>query len=70
MPMTLKELMRHESVPTTEKFYVGIEAEETARHLRKVTLEVTLSKSGIVPRAKKPEKAVGAEGLEPPTNEL
>lgn len=34
MPMVLKELMRHESVTTTEKFYVGIQAQETARHLR------------------------------------
>jgi hypothetical protein len=37
MPMVLKELMRHESVTTTEKFYVGINAQETARFLREVT---------------------------------
>lgn len=36
MPMVLKELMRHESVTTTEKYYVGIQAQETARHLREV----------------------------------
>jgi len=36
MPMVLKELMRHESVTTTEKYYVGIQAQETARHLRDV----------------------------------
>ena len=34
MPMVLKELMRHESVTTTEKYYVGVQAQETARHLR------------------------------------
>lgn len=31
--MILKELMRHESVQTTEKFYVGIQADETAAFL-------------------------------------
>ncbi|MBL8818857.1 MAG: site-specific integrase [Planctomyces sp.] len=31
--MILKELMRHESVTTTEKFYVGIQADETAAML-------------------------------------
>ena len=28
--MVLKDLMRHSSVTTTEKFYVGIQADETA----------------------------------------
>ena len=32
-PMVLKELMRHESVTTTEKFYVDIEADATAAML-------------------------------------
>jgi len=36
MPMVLKELMRHKTVLTTEKYYVGIQAQETAKHLRKV----------------------------------
>jgi integrase len=36
MPMVLKELMRHESVATTEKFYVGINAQQTAKFLREV----------------------------------
>jgi len=36
MPMVLKELMRHESVATTEKFYVGINAQRTAKFLREV----------------------------------
>jgi integrase len=41
MPMVLKELMRHASVTTTEKYYVGINAQQTAKFLREVTLEVT-----------------------------
>lgn len=36
MPMVLKELMRHKTVLTTEKYYVGIQAQETAAHLREV----------------------------------
>ncbi|MEO2034527.1 MAG: site-specific integrase [Planctomycetaceae bacterium] len=36
MPMVLKELMRHKTVLTTEKYYVGIQAQETATHLRQV----------------------------------
>lgn len=36
MPMVLKELMRHQTVLTTEKYYVGIKAQETAQHLREV----------------------------------
>ncbi len=35
-PMVLRELMRHASVTTTEAYYVGFEAQETARHLRSV----------------------------------
>ena len=31
--MVLKNLMRHSSVPTTEKYYVGIQADETAAML-------------------------------------
>ena len=30
--MVLKELVRHESVTTTEKLYVGVYAQETANH--------------------------------------
>lgn len=33
MPAVLKELMRHEDIGTTMKYYVGTEAEETARML-------------------------------------
>ncbi|MEO2035405.1 MAG: site-specific integrase [Planctomycetaceae bacterium] len=36
MPMVLKELMRHKTVLTTEKYYIGIQAQETAAHLRQV----------------------------------
>lgn len=39
MPMVLKELMRHKTVLTTEKYYVGIQAQETAQHLREVMAE-------------------------------
>lgn len=63
-------LKRRESSTTNEKFYVAIEAEEIARHLRNVTLEVALRELGLASRANAPEKAMGAEGLEPPTNEL
>lgn len=48
-PMVLKELMRHASVSTTEKFYVGINADATAgflaelseKQVAEVTLQVT-----------------------------
>jgi integrase len=48
--MVLKELMRHSSVTTTEKYYVGINADETAALLAalspsQVTLEVTHRKN-------------------------
>ena len=33
MPAVLKELMRHADIKTTMDFYVGTEAEETARML-------------------------------------
>ena len=42
--MVLKELMRHASVTTTEKYYVDINAQQTARFLREVTLKVTPTK--------------------------
>lgn len=37
MPMVLKELMRHESVTTTEKYYVDIDADGTAALLAGLT---------------------------------
>ena len=48
--MVLKELMRHSSVTTTEKFYVGINADETAALLeglmpREVSPKTKISKS-------------------------
>ncbi|MEO2034915.1 MAG: hypothetical protein ABGZ35_22775 [Planctomycetaceae bacterium] len=45
--MVLRDLTRHVSVITTEKYYVGINAKKTLKHLRaakrrsEVTLEVT-----------------------------
>ena len=49
--MVLKELMRHASVTTTEKYYVDINAQETAKYLREVTLEVTPTKNESQPTA-------------------
>ena len=39
--MVLKELMRHASVTTTEKYYVGVQADETAAFLAGLMPEVT-----------------------------
>ena len=50
--MVLKELMRYESVTTTEKFYVGINAQNTARFLWEVTVEVTPTKNAVSADAK------------------
>jgi hypothetical protein len=36
-PMILRDLMRHRSVETTEKYYVGINAKRTAEILREYT---------------------------------
>lgn len=47
MPMVLKELMRHASVTTTEKFYVDINAQSTAKFLREVTLQVAPTKKRV-----------------------
>ena len=48
----LKELMRHASVTTTEKYYIGIHAQETAKFLR----EVTPKKNGTQQEAEVPVK--------------
>lgn len=53
--MVLKELMRHASVTTTEKFYVGIQADETAAMLAglesfppsEVVVGVVVTKKGV-----------------------
>ncbi len=53
--MVLKELMRHASVATAEKFYVGIQADETAAMLAelltperpKVVVEVVVDKKRV-----------------------
>lgn len=47
MPMVQKQLIRHDSVTTTEKFHVEIQARETAKLLRRVTLAVTPTKNGL-----------------------
>ena len=54
MPMVLKDLMRHASVTTTEKYYVNIQAEEPAKFLRQVTLEVTPTKKEAQQNAETP----------------
>ena len=43
-PTVLRDLMRHASVVTTEKYYGGINAKKTLKHLREVKArpEVTL----------------------------
>ena len=60
--MVLKDLMRHSSVTTTEKFYVGIQADETAALLAgleqntasKVVVEVVVGKKGVSERLGNP----------------
>ena len=47
MPMVLKELMRHKTVLTTEKYYVGIQAQETAKHLKDVMAKEMELKSSL-----------------------
>lgn len=76
--MVLKELMRHSSVTTTEKYYVGINADETAAMLAsllppespKVTPEVTHRKEATFQDDETTEKSMGPLGLEPRTNGL
>jgi hypothetical protein len=46
MPQVLKELMRHESIDTTMKYYVGRNAQSTAAVLWQAHHEV--NKSGLV----------------------
>ncbi len=57
MPMALKVLVRHASVTTSEKYYVDINAQETARFLRNVTLDVTPKKNESQPVAETRENA-------------
>ena len=67
--MVLKELMRHSSVTTTEKFYVGINADETAALLAglepKKPSEVTLDKKGVPDHSETPENKWGRRDLNP-----
>jgi len=56
--MVLKELMRHASVTTTEKFYVGINADETAALLAGLmppkSPEVVVDEKGVPDRSETP----------------
>ena len=45
MPAVLKELMRHADIKTTMDFYVGTEAEETARMLYRLAQVADLVES-------------------------
>ncbi len=64
-PGNFKELMRHASVTTTEKYYVDINAQETAKFLRQVTLEVTPTKKGSQQNTETLYFIVLPQGLEP-----
>ena len=62
MPQILMELMRHESIETTLKFYVGRNAEKTAETLYEAvsgnTLGNTTSKSPSAQEQAPPETVV------------
>ena len=55
MPQTLMELMRHESIETTLKFYVGRNAEKTAKTLYEAVSGNTPPKSSPAPKQAPPE---------------
>ena len=69
----LKELMRHSSVTTTEKFYVGINADESAALLAglepqkspEVVVEVVAYEKGVPDHSETPEKQWGRRDLNP-----
>ena len=71
--MVLKELMRHASVTTTEKFYMGIKADETAGLLAglapkktpAVVVEVVVNENGVPDDSKTNEKQWGRRDLNP-----
>ena len=48
--MDLKELMRHASVTTAEKYYVGIQSGETSALLAKLTAETAVEGESKVKR--------------------
>ena len=60
MPQILKELMRHESISTTERYYVGRNAQATAGILwdavKGQDLGATLGDTPLMERARKSEK--------------
>lgn len=58
MPVELKELMRHEEISTTMKFYVGQDAKQTVKKLRQATantLANTPSKTTQTPKRDSPQ---------------
>ena len=59
MPTILRELMRHESIDTTMRFYVGQNAEQTADELWRVADTISGTTS---------PKEVDRGGIEPPTH--
>ncbi len=71
--MVLKELMRHSSVTTTEKFYVGINADETAALLAglepqespEVVAEVVVDEKGVPDHSETHENQWGRRDLNP-----
>ena len=58
MPTILRELMRHETVETTMKYYVGINAEATADELWRAvdgtTLGTKVAEAGLEPARELP----------------
>jgi integrase len=76
MPQVLKELMRHESIDTTMRYYVGRNAQTTAAVLWQAhnafgnTSGNTPSTKGATQRQEKAEKQVAATGFEPVTHGL
>jgi len=84
MPKVLQELMRHESIDTTMRFYVGRNAESTADVLwaaheiaagnktgnTAASAEKTADGKSAVSRDPKGFKSVETSGLEPPTPAL
>ncbi len=58
MPVELKELMRHEEISTTMKFYVGQDAKQTVKILRQATantLANTPAKTTQTPKSHSPQ---------------
>ncbi len=75
--MVLKELMRHESVTTTEQFYGGVDSDQTSallaafadiasdRKTPEVVVEVVVDEKGVPDDSETPEKQWGRRDLNP-----